>query len=846
MSEEPVTSVCSACEATSSPSQLDSECHVTTVPQPTHNDTSSSAPAVPWRVMWEVKCKVELFLHSRWMVILKDKAVHVVLMSQRNLSIQRNITFSTCGNVSLQVHCKSVDVNSYLSDVCAAFPLNEYNVNEFVDRIVGVVEKIRMLEICGGWDDEKLKTGWTSCQHGVIDENPYQECRYVETFRSRSCQLLVPWSKWRCDECRKIYRPLQRKASKVTKEDPKLYTNNAHLTEDQKLRKLKEQQNEIRNSRRKIQRLQDRMQELIKREGVTLDEELSKDFVDILNSDRTTPAQAIFLQQQIKASQKESKGMRWHPTMIRLALSLHIQSPSAYDMLRDTGMVKLPSCRTLFNYSHVKPAKEGIDEVVLEDMTAKLSKMKKRHSRYHVLMADEMYISQNLVFQKSTGRLVGYTTLDELDKDIQRLECFFENGAEADYEEDIATKVLVYMVKGVTNGLKDVVATYAVGNLTALQMYAWTWDVIGALERSGIAVVAFVADGSSVNRAFIKMHKPVTKLTSGVVFDTINKASRDRILYFMSDTPHLLKTIRNCLLNSRSDKKKGRRLMSRNGKKITWDFIIKLYNEKKGKNLRKSYKLNAMNVYPDSYARMKVKYAGQVISRTVAQDLEDQKWEEAAETVTFLRRTNDWFDCLNGAHSSQGKRTRNKNLEPYTSENDSRFDDILSFLKYLEEWKEDAWNANHSQSVNCTTTMPGDGPEDEDTIDEGNPPGEEDDTPGSKRILSRQTLEGIEMTSRAFISVVKFMLKEGADFINARIFTQDPLEQHFSKLRAGQGGSNNPNLTQVMYRNRAIHTVGQLGVKRRRGNSGQELSPVEVTTEALPKRKCQRPVRLID
>lgn len=112
-----------------------------------------------------------------------------------------------------------------------------------------------------------------------------------------------------------------------------------------------------------------------------------------------------------------------------------------------------------------------------------------------------------------------------------------------------------------------------------------------------------------------------------------------------------------------------------------------------------------------------------------------------------------------------------------------------------------------------------------------------EDTPASQRNLSRQTLEGIEITTRAFIDVVKFLLREGTRYINARVFTQDPLEQYFSRVRAGQGGSNNPNLGQVLQRNRALHTAGQLGMKRKRGNAGEAEDRVEVTTEPLPKRK---------
>jgi len=317
--------------------------------------------------------------------------------------------------------------------------------------------------------------------------------------------------------------------------------------------------------------------------------------------------------------------------------------------------------------------------------------------------------------------------------------------------------MMVYMVKGVTNGVKESVACFTVGkNLSANQMYVWTWKVIGALERSGVAVVAFISDGASVNRAFIKKHKPATVHASGIIFDTINKCAKGRILYFIADVPHLLKTIRNCILNSRWDGRKGRRKMMKNGKKISWDFIIKLYEMKKGKILRKSYKLSPMNVYPDSYARMKVKLAAQPLSNTVFKDIRSQKWSDSGETEIFINKVNDWFDCLNGAHSSQGKRTKNPNLSPYESKDDPRFETISDFLLYLSEWEEDAKNPN--QTLNATVgldnTLNAAALNESEIEDGAFDPNE--DTPARRRQLSAQTLEGIRMTSLAFKPLVSF------------------------------------------------------------------------------------------
>ncbi|KAE8738331.1 hypothetical protein FOCC_FOCC016192 [Frankliniella occidentalis] len=431
--------------------------------------------------------------------------------------------------------------------------------------------------------------------------------------------------------------------------------------------------------------------------------------------------------------------------------------------------------------------------------------------------------------------MIGYTSLDTIDSEVKVFEEYLEN-PEKEIQPRIASKVLVYMIKGVTNGVKEVVATYSVASPSVCQMYDWTWKVIRALESSGVWVIAMVCDGFSTNRAFIRMHTPVTPNENNIVFDTVNKAARHRNLYFIADVPHLLKTVRNCFLNSRWDKLKSRRRMVKNNKKISWDFIVKLYNSKKHKSLRKAFKLNPMNVFPDSYSRMKVKYAAEVLSRTVAQALEDEKWVDASETIKFIRLVNDWFDCLNGAHSAVGKKKRNDRLNPYKREDDPRFKQLEEFLEYLEEWKRE------TESINITgnsvaNSVNNNGELDESEIDDGGLI-DEPETPRSKRILSKQTLEGIEMTTRAFPLMIKFLLREGADFINARVFTQDPLEQHFSKVRAGQGGSSNPNSYQVLARNRTIHTIGQLGMKRRRGNAGEIGDTIEVTNEPLPKRKC--------
>ncbi|KAJ1519123.1 hypothetical protein ONE63_011276 [Megalurothrips usitatus] len=413
-------------------------------------------------------------------------------------------------------------------------------------------------------------------------------------------------------------------------------------------------------------------------------------------------------------------------------------------------------------------------------------------------MCDGMHISQNLVFRSSDGSLVGFAKLDEVDRELERLE------------------VLAYLVKGMASDVKCVIASFPFKIFTKEMMYKRTWDVIRHLETAGIKILALICDGHPINRAFMMMHTPFTTGTTfSCIFDTINFcAPEKRLLFFISDVCHLLKTIRNAFFNSGEGPKKPR-LLTINGEIITWKTIVRLYFQYKNNNFRKSYKLNAQNVFPDSYSRMKVRYAAQPMSNTVAQDIEDQKWPGTEETVRFIRLIDRFFDCLNGAHTSMANRKNKPDLAPYTVDNidyevkEGRFKFLRDFIAYLADWKKQVYRLPLSAEEK------------------------------EKRILPIQTLIGIETSIRAIEAATVYFLdpqKGGGKFVNARIFSQDPLEQHFSKQRGRGGGSRNPNVAQFQQGQVVTALQRGLGVRKRKGNSTEEDVSVEVVSEPLPKK----------
>lgn len=88
------------------------------------------------------------------------------------------------------------------------------------------------------------------------------------------------------------------------------------------------------------------------------------------------------------------------------------------------------------------------------------------------------------------------------------------------------------------------------------------WEAVAILELTcNLRVIASVSDGASPNRAFYQMHELMDcyqgdcsngECSNGcVVYRTINLyATDERYIWFFSDAPHLMKTIRNCIQKS--------------------------------------------------------------------------------------------------------------------------------------------------------------------------------------------------------------------------------------------------------------------------------------------------------
>lgn len=152
-----------------------------------------------------------------------------------------------------------------------------------------------------------------------------------------------------------------------------------------------------------------------------------------------------------------------------------------------------------------------------------------------------MKIKEGLVYNKHPGEMIGFTDLGDTNNELMKL----EQGTE---HPPIANHVLTIMVRGILFKMEFPYAHFGTQGATADFLYPIMWEAVRLLEADGIKVLCITAYGDSPNRKFFKMHKTPDL---SVPYKAKNPYAKDKQrVYFISDPPHLIKTVRNCWSHS--------------------------------------------------------------------------------------------------------------------------------------------------------------------------------------------------------------------------------------------------------------------------------------------------------
>lgn len=161
---------------------------------------------------------------------------------------------------------------------------------------------------------------------------------------------------------------------------------------------------------------------------------------------------------------------------------------------------------------------------------------------------------------------------------------------------------------------------------------------------AGINIGAIVADQGSNNRSCIVNHLKVTKENPYFIHN-------NKKIFVMYDPPHLFKSIRNVFLKKDVHTEDGC---------ASWSCVKELHQLEKNRTTRMCPKLSSKHTFPNSWQKMKVSYAVQVLSHTCSAAIKTvnelglfskDTSEKSIATANLFEFLNDLFDCLNGKNS---------------------------------------------------------------------------------------------------------------------------------------------------------------------------------------------------
>ncbi len=159
-------------------------------------------------------------------------------------------------------------------------------------------------------------------------------------------------------------------------------------------------------------------------------------------------------------------------------------------MLRQSGCLHLPSQRTLRDYTHYIKARMGFSSEVDEMLVsaANLTTCPERE-KCVLLLLDEMHIRQDLVFDKHTGEMIGFSNLGEVNQHLVEFEKSLSDDNVA--APKLAKTMMVFMVRGLFSRLEFPYAQFPCADLSGELLYEPFWEAVCRLETCGFKVWTF-------------------------------------------------------------------------------------------------------------------------------------------------------------------------------------------------------------------------------------------------------------------------------------------------------------------------------------------------------------------
>ncbi|KAF5281927.1 hypothetical protein FQR65_LT14453 [Abscondita terminalis] len=316
------------------------------------------------------------------------------------------------------------------------------------------------------------------------------------------------------------------------------------------------------------------------------------------------------------------KRINWTREQKEFALSLYYKSPGAYKFMIQKLGFNMPALRTIQFWLKVTNLRTGLDTNLSKRLICKAQTMTEKEKICAVLF-DELSLKPKLEYNQSTDLIEGYEDLGSLGRNNK-----------------IANTALVFFIRGLIFNWKIPLCYFVShGPVKGNILKNIVEHVILTLKKMTFIPVALVCDQASSNRNAFQL--------LGATKDnpTINISGSQ--LFTIFDVPHLIKSLRNNFMNEKLD-------IFVNNNLVSWSDVVQTYKVDKNSNISRALtKISDTHIFPNTFQKMKVKYATQLFSHTMAATIltcaktKQLTSKTAYSTAAFIESINNLFDCLN-------------------------------------------------------------------------------------------------------------------------------------------------------------------------------------------------------
>ena len=235
--------------------------------------------------------------------------------------------------------------------------------------------------------------------------------------------------------------------------------------------------------------------------------------------------------QRLERTNNRNRGMNWSDETIKNSLRIRYAcGKKGYELLRHVGY-PLPAYRTLCNRMQDIPMRPGLQVDLIEFVSLKLKNFPDKDHDC-VLSLDEVQVRKCIQFDKGLSSFIGHVS-----KEINPEQL-------TDPTHQLATHVLVFMIRGISMRWKQVIGYFFTGDsVTGSTLWSLVKKTIILLGDKNVHVRAVVSDMGASNQA-MWAHAGITCTKFALHNSIEHPCNSNERLVFLADVPHLLKNIR--------------------------------------------------------------------------------------------------------------------------------------------------------------------------------------------------------------------------------------------------------------------------------------------------------------